>query len=230
MIYRYANLESYEDFASGRVLYHAPGVTNFPARLAMELMGRCLDYAGVISGAVLYDPLCGAGYLLTIAAITHAAKIGCVRGTDVDVDAVRVAKKNLSLLTPDGLLMRRKELREMGERFGRESYAGAAESAEHLAKYLRSGGISAEAFCADAFHLPKDGFLADIVLTDFPYGDMKTWASGGSTEFLATMRPVLKDGGVLCAVSDKAQKLDGAGYQRLERGSAGKRKFEIFQK
>ena len=34
---------SYEDFASGRVLYNAQGTTSFPVRLASEIAQRCFQ-------------------------------------------------------------------------------------------------------------------------------------------------------------------------------------------
>ena len=45
MEYRYSNDKNYEDFVSGRVLYNYKGITNFPARLAQEIFGRCLKYS-----------------------------------------------------------------------------------------------------------------------------------------------------------------------------------------
>jgi hypothetical protein len=44
MEYKYGKNLNYEDFSSGRVLYHKKGVTNFPIRLASEIFGRCLQY------------------------------------------------------------------------------------------------------------------------------------------------------------------------------------------
>lgn len=230
MIYRHANNLSYEDFASGRALCHAPGATNFPARLAIELAGRCIGYTRAKQGLTLYDPLCGAGYLLTVAALWHAGKIARVRGTDADGAAVAVARKNCALLAPGGLSDRAQELREMGERFGRDSYAEAARSAECLAGMLPAAGIACEVFPADAFHLPDDGFRADIVLTDLPYGQMKAWMTGGEEGFLAAMHKALVPEGILCIVSGKSQQCAGEGYQRLERQRIGKRQFEIYRR
>jgi tRNA G10 N-methylase Trm11 len=229
MNYIYANRPSYEDFAPGRTLYHAPGATNFPARLAEELMGRCLDFLGRREGVVLLDPLCGAGSLIAVAALTHAGALARVRGTDADPCAVLTAQKNLALLAPGGLAARVRELREMGERFARPSYLEAAESAARLARLLPERGVAAEAFVADAFRLPDDGFRADIVLTDFPYGGMKVWTSGDAGAFLAAVRKKLSAGGVVCAVMDKAQKCASEGFIRLERQSVGKRRYEIYQ-
>jgi hypothetical protein len=42
MEYKYAENHNYEHFSSGRVLYHAKGVPNFPVRLANELYGLML--------------------------------------------------------------------------------------------------------------------------------------------------------------------------------------------
>jgi tRNA G10 N-methylase Trm11 len=230
MNYIHANRASYEDFAPGRALYHAPGMTNFPARLAEELMGRCLDFLGRRENVVLYDPLCGAGSLLAVAAFTCANAIARVRGTDADPSAVRLAHKNLALLASGGLQARARELIGMGERFERPSYAEAVESAGNLARLLPERGVAAEAFVADAFHLPEDGFRADVILTDFPYGTMKEWQSGGADSFLAAMRGRLRPGGVVCAVMDKSQNCEADGFFRIERQKIGKRKFEIYRR
>ena len=45
MEYKYGKNDNYEDFSSGRVLYHVRGMTNFPVRLAQEIYGRCLRYS-----------------------------------------------------------------------------------------------------------------------------------------------------------------------------------------
>lgn len=229
MNYLYANRPSYEDFAPGRALCHAPGMTNFPARLAEELMGRCLRFLGRRENVVLYDPLCGVGSLLAVAALTHAPALVRVRGTDADPSAVLVAQKNMALLAPGGFEDRARTLSEMGERFGRPSYEEAEQAARRLKELLPGAGIPAEAFAADAFRLPDDGFRADVILTDFPYGDMKAWATGGAEGFLAAILPRLNSGGVICAIMDKKQKLPPSTLQRLERQSVGKRRYEIYR-
>jgi tRNA G10 N-methylase Trm11 len=193
-------------------------------------MGRCLDFLGRREDVVLYDPLCGAGSLLTVAALTHGRAVARVRATDIDPGSVLIAQKNLALFAPGGLAARAGELAEMGERFDRPSYAGAAESARSLIRLLPEKGIAAEAFVADAFRLPDDGFLADVILTDFPYGSMKMWASGCAEEFLAAMRERLRPGGVISVVMDKSQKCAAEGYNRLARQRIGKRKFEIYRR
>ncbi len=230
MNYMYANRPSYEDFAPGRALYHAPGMTNFPARVAEELMGRCLDLLGRRENVVLYDPLCGAGSLLAVAAFTSAASLARVRGTDADPSAVLLAQRNLALLVPAGLEARARELAGMGERFERPSYAEAARSAQNLARLLPEKGVAAEAFAADAFHLSADGFRADVILTDFPYGSMKAWTTGDAGAFLSAMGERLRPGGIVCAVMDKSQKCGEDGFARLERQKIGKRKFEIYRR
>ncbi len=230
MNYIYANRPSYEDFAPGRALFHAPGMTNFPARLAEELMGRSLDFLGRQNDVVLFDPLCGVGSLLAVAAFTHADAVARVRGTDADPGAVLIAQKNLALLAPDGLDRRARELAEMGMRFDRPSYPAAVASAKNLALLLGRTGIPAEAFTADAFAPPADSFLADVILTDFPYGSMKAWMSGDAETFLFAMREKLRPGGILCAVMDKGQKCAQDGFVRLARQNVGKRKFEIYRR
>lgn len=45
MEYKYGKKDNYQNFSSGRVLYHEGGMTNFPVRLAQEIYGRCLQYS-----------------------------------------------------------------------------------------------------------------------------------------------------------------------------------------
>lgn len=42
MEYKYIKNQNYEDFSSGRVLYHVGGNPTFPIRLSLEIYERCL--------------------------------------------------------------------------------------------------------------------------------------------------------------------------------------------
>ena len=59
MKYRFAvEKEDYTDFASGRVLYSAPGTTGFPVRLASEIIQRAfaiLSEQGQRGPYTIYD-------------------------------------------------------------------------------------------------------------------------------------------------------------------------------
>ena len=45
MNYFFCPAGNYEDFASGRVIYGAKGIPNFPVRLIAEIFGRALGSA-----------------------------------------------------------------------------------------------------------------------------------------------------------------------------------------
>ena len=49
---------NYEDFASGRVIYGAKGIPNFPVRLIAEIFGRALKASGKKDRLYVYDPCC----------------------------------------------------------------------------------------------------------------------------------------------------------------------------
>ena len=66
MEYKYCNNDNFEDYASGRVLYSAEGVPNFPVRLINEIFGYALEYSSKKQNLCVYDPCCGGGYSLTV--------------------------------------------------------------------------------------------------------------------------------------------------------------------
>ncbi|QHQ63175.1 hypothetical protein Ana3638_22345 [Anaerocolumna sedimenticola] len=92
MEYRYSNNKNFEDFASGRVIYNYKGITNFPARLAQEIFGRCLEYSNKKNDIGIYDCCCGGGYMLTILGFMNADIISEITGSDINPDAVTKAK------------------------------------------------------------------------------------------------------------------------------------------
>lgn len=96
MEYRYGKNENYEDYSSGRVLYHAFGVPNFPVRLTQEIYGRCLEYSNKKNNIFLYDCCCCGAYLLTVLGLLNQDSISEIYGNDIDAKAIEVAKKNIS--------------------------------------------------------------------------------------------------------------------------------------
>ena len=66
MNYFFCPAGNYEDFASGRVIYGAKGIPNFPVRLIAEIFGRALKASGKKDRLYVYDPCCGGAYSLTI--------------------------------------------------------------------------------------------------------------------------------------------------------------------
>src|SRR5690554_5981977 len=113
MEYKYGKNDNYEDFSAGRVIYNAKGMTNFPVRLAQEIYGRCLQYSPKKRNICLYDCCCGGGYLLTVLGFLNQDTIGKIIGSDINMEMLDIAKKNLSLLTAEGINNRILEIEQM---------------------------------------------------------------------------------------------------------------------
>jgi tRNA G10 N-methylase Trm11 len=225
------------------VLHSAPGTAAFPVRLADEVLCRALALlAGDLAGArlTLYDPCCGSGALLCTLGYLHWPHLGALVGSDVDPDALALAARNLSLLDPDGLRQRTRQLAEMQARYGKQSHADALASAARLAARLascrKSHVLATRLFLADATDgaslrssLPAGS--VDLVVTDVPYGWRATWRTGDDGppgrdalwRLLAALRPALAPGAVVAVASDKAQRAAHEGYRRRSRFQLGRR-------
>jgi hypothetical protein len=242
MNYRFAaQRENYEDLASGRVLYGRPGFPAFPVRLASELFQRCaelLSRQGKPPPYVLFDPCCGGGYLLTVVGLLHGGSLSQVLASDIDEEAVALARRNLSLLTPSGLQARLQELRALIEAYGKPSHHGALESGERLAAGLLPShfAIHTECFVLDALgeeEWPGSVAGVDIVLVDLPYGWTSAWQGDASPEgaarrLLAKLEAVLAPVAVAGVVADKGQAVGHPAYRRVEVMNAGKRRVRVL--
>ena len=177
----------YSDLASGRVLYSLPGHPAFPIRLADEILQRCLAWraANHLTGScVLYDPCCGGAYHLSVLAALHWRSFREIVGSDIDESAVGVARRNLGLLSADGLDRRVGELSDLFNLYGKESHNAALESARRLR--ARIGGLAAEhplgarvfqanALDGEALRQHLNGVAVEIVFADVPYGWQSQW-------------------------------------------------------
>jgi len=213
MIYKFAERSNYEDFAAGHVIYHRPGFTNYPVRLASEIFMRAYTHCGR-EMVKLYDPCCGGGYLLTVLGFLHGDKISAIYGSDISAEAVFLSKRNLQLLSPDALLGR-----GVGEK---------AESATRLVSLCRN--IEVEIFARDVLS-QNNNPPADIIVTDIPYGDMTFWKQGSEVAGVSLMLQNL-NAEIVAVSSDKKQKIaiaDEKNYRRLEKFNVGKRKIEILR-
>ena len=121
--YRFATDEPREHFASGRVLYNAKGAAPFPVRLADEIAQRCfalLEERGHSGPYAVYDPCCGSGYMLTVIGLLHGTRIRTVLASDIDEAMLGTARRNLALLTAEGMRARIEQLRGLYEAFGKD--------------------------------------------------------------------------------------------------------------
>jgi 23S rRNA G2445 N2-methylase RlmL len=206
----------YSDLASGRVIYGSPGATAFPVRLASELFQRANEHLGQRELTV-YDPLCGSGYLLTVIGIVHGDQIRRILASDADPRAVALAKRNLGLLTQEGLHGRIQQLEQDRDAFGKNSHAEAVEAALRLRAQL-SHDVPSRAWVADATNEGevRDGLSnenPDLVLTDVPYGRLKRWSETGSTRKLLDSLTSIALAGSLFAIAAKER--DDLGHPAL---------------
>jgi 23S rRNA (guanine2535-N1)-methyltransferase len=190
MSYRFETLaRNYADLASGAVLHSAPGHPAFPVRLASEMFRRALALLDAQGPVTIWDPCCGSGYLVTVLALLHRERIHEVIATDIDSEAVAIARRNLALLTEAGLSARAADLTELADRYGKASHADAARVARRLARQLAGAGgdLPSHAETADVFDSGQlvsalGGRSPHIVITDVPYGEQTEWqgADAGS--------------------------------------------------
>lgn len=242
MPYRFVTEEQdYSDFSAGRVLMGLPGLPAFPVRLASEMFQRAVAHIPSPGPAILYDPTCGGAYHLSALGFLHGNRIGAILATDIDPRAVELARKNLSLLHPQGLDQRETEIGHLYSIYGKPSHSVALESVQVLRR-MRAGHKNeiktytetVDALNPGAIH----GFLAgrrvDIVLCDLPYGSMSSWqVEGGSPNppawaMLDALLRHLQPGTVLALAADKSQKIAHEGYRRLERFQIGKRQITLL--
>lgn len=184
MRFDYAPNISYADVGSGHVLYSAPGCPAFPARLSIELFERARHAAGVDRASV-WDPMCGAGGIVTTLGLVCASSLNRIWATDYSEDAISLARRNLELVSSGGLADRADELRRIGAAPSRIA------SAERLAKRMKGLKIEIGTGVADVtdraalFELGVG--TIDIVITDLPYGDQTHWHSASNAPFLAML-------------------------------------------
>lgn len=230
MEYKYSNNENYEDFASGRVLYHMGGEPTFPVRLTLEIFERCLHFSIKKTEITLYDCCCGGAYMLTILGLLKNNTISRLYGSDIDPKSIRLAEDNLGLLTESGINKRKNELTALYQSYGKLSHKDALQSIDRI-KSLLTKEITAGVFHQNAFELDKLPFIPDIIMTDVPYGNLVEWNEGlgGINQMMNSLSKICGPETILCVCMDKKQKVQTDLYQRLEKQMIGKRKFEIYK-
>lgn len=245
-----AERENYAVYAAGAVFYAAPGHTAFPLRLANEVFRRCQALraaSGAAGPCVLYDPCCGGAYHLATLSFFNWQEIDRIYASDLDEDALSIARRNLSLLSPDGMDRRIAELTSMYAQFGKESHATALQHALALKQRLldlrheheiETRLARADATDRQALAAALTGTKIDIVLTDIPYGQWSSWhpqsaalaqAADPLHQMLDALLPLLAQGAVVAIAAAKQEKIKHAGYLRMEKLSVGKRRIVILQ-
>jgi hypothetical protein len=233
------------DYAGGRVFYSLPGHPAFPVRLISEIFQRCLALRvadGLTAPIALYDPCCGGAYHLATLAYLHGERIASIAASDIDADALSLARRNLALLTLPGLDRRTRELELLWAEYGKRSHEEALESAGRLREQLLAlterRSIPITLFQADA--LDEADIISvlgrasvDVVLTDVPYNRLSAWQGDAGSDplwrMLEALRPVLSPGAVVAVASDKGQTPAHAAYRRVDRFQIGKRRIVLLR-
>lgn len=243
MVYKYAPDENHEDLAAGRVLYHRGGMPSFPVRPGNEIFRRCLEYSGKKSGIRLYDPCCGGAYLLTVLGFLNGSVIGDIVGSDIDEQAIVLAKDNLSLLSKEGRLTRRKQLEDLSDRYHKSAHREALLSLGRLGKLSEQSSISPKVELLQADILNPGAVFAgltwkaDIIIADVPYGKMTAWVGKDDADhsesnldrLFQNLSPIRNETTITALISDKTQKLKISSVYRLDKFNIGKRKVEIVR-
>jgi 23S rRNA (guanine2535-N1)-methyltransferase len=238
--------QDYKNYASGRVIYTLPGLPAFPVRLASEIFLRAQKHLSgqfpMLQRLTLADPTCGSAYHLTTLGLLHGQAIGTIIASDVDELAVTLARRNLGLLSSEGLDRREREIHEMLEKFGKESHAEALESIAIFRQHIQAAPpIHTRVFQANTLDretLKKElsGETIHLVISDIPYGQLSAWHVPDSADLsqpplwhmLAALRPVLATGAIVAIAADKSQKISHEGYRRIERFKVGKRQVSFL--
>lgn len=240
MNYRHAvERHSFEDLASGRVLYSGRGTTAFPVRLASELFSRAAAYLtgrGSAGPYRLYDPCAGGAYMLTAIGFLHGDRIADIAASDIDPQTVELAARNLSLLTAGGLNERVRQLRELYESFGKTSHSEAMDSAERLGAIIASRPERPVSAClaADATEpiLALQGRQFDMIVSDLPYGHLVDWtteAEHPARQMLDRLAPLLAPVSVVVLVAPKEQKITNDRYEQVGQFKVGKRRAILLK-
>lgn len=248
MQYRFtAERENYEVYASGSVLVAAPGHPSFPVRLANEIFRRGMAYRarwGAENRCVLYDPCCGGAYHLTTLAYFNWQQIELIYASDIDPDALSIARRNLALLEPSGLDRRTDEIAAMAAAYGKESHATALANAAFLKAQLTelrsTHTIATQVFQADATDTNAlAGTIThgsvDMVIADVPYGKESNWVTQPDEDntptgaMLSALLPLLDTRAVIAVSTTKQDKVRHSAYQRLEKFNVGKRQITLLR-
>ena len=243
--------ENYEMYASGGVIYSAPGHTAFPVRLATEIFRRCMAVRaaqGDSHPCILYDPCCGGAYHLTTLAYFNWDSIERIFASDIADGAVSLATRNLSLLHVIGIEKRIQELSTLYDQYSKQSHAAALINAralrQQLLLFLKKHAINPTLFRADATdrHAVSAGLAGvkpDLIIADIPYGWRSSWnsdslalPSGADPVYLLldALLPNLASKAVVAVATAKSVKVNHEGYQRVEKFKVGRRQIVILRR
>jgi hypothetical protein len=239
--------KNYEDLASGRVLMSLPGASAFPVRLATDTFVQCAAYLNrrrPRGSFHLYDPTCGCGYMATVLGFLHADSIRKISASDIDVDAVKLATKNLSLLNERGLAERERQLQQHLAAFGKASHVDALRSVAHIRDQFldRSRLVEVNVFKADALYAGAiqqglAGEIPNIIFADVPYGRQSGWRSnqphtadaGYISRLLSSLSGLDLRNSIVAIATPKSENIGHASFRRIRLVRAPNRKVTLLE-
>ncbi|OWA33599.1 hypothetical protein B9G55_19785 [Saccharibacillus sp. O16] len=235
MMYQFeTEKKDYRDFASGRVLHHAPNTTAFPVRLGKEIMSRCLAQLDSKQNLKIYDPCCGGAYLLTMLGFNYGDQISEIYGSDIDEGVLEHARRNLSLLTEEGLTLRELDLQRDFEQYGKDSHREALESVERLRMLNRALIRTTEVFSLDISGDVRPPLTnLNVVIADLPYGQMTSWGGQQADpvrSMLHNIYPILnRKNAIVAIICDKKQRAEHEQFERRGTLNHGKRRITFLK-
>ncbi|WP_135555288.1 hypothetical protein [Paenibacillus cymbidii] len=235
MIFKYEMEKAdYRDFANGRVLHNAPKTTAFPVRLGKEIMSRCLAQLRNNKNLTLYDPCCGGAHLLTFIGFLYGEHIAAIYGSDIDEQVLEYAKRNLNLLTEEGLLARKEQLQRDYNLYHKESHLHALESVERLGRLNQTAAIQLQCFPFNIAGVTRPLINnVNIIMTDLPYGNIAYWKGSNDNpihQMLQNIHPLLDiNNSIVAIVCDKKQLVMHEGFKKIHAVNHGKRKITFLK-
>lgn len=143
------------------------------------------------SGAAIYDPFCGNGTLLYVAAVCFSDKIGRIYGSDCKKSVVRITERNLGFTDPgkvaellNGIEIGNEKI-QPGKSYKRSR---EMEKAKYVSGVYQGMGYASppdfSVFVADAtFPNPASGHIQDgeldLIFTEPPYSNACRWYHDG---------------------------------------------------
>lgn len=239
--YQFTTNDNYEDYSSGRVLYGATGATNFPVRLISEMFLRCHYYLSEQGNAgpySIYDPFCGAGYSLTILGLLHSKHIKSLYASDIDQNILKVAEKNISLLSQAGIDERLNELSSLYETYQKDSHKEALKSLEKLKKHISNQTPILQVFKHNIFSdskLPIDFKSIDILISDLPYNKLAHWQGAYKEtnplqQSLNNIKNKISQKSIIAVSLNKKQEATYEGYSKIKSFKIGARKVLFLRR
>lgn len=237
MQYKYLKeKENYESYAAWRVLYSAFWAAPFPVRLIDEIFQRTCDLLGKKDNLRMLDPCIGSWYMMTVLGFLHYRQITSIDWSDTNESMIEFAKKNLHLLTKDGIEKRISELKNTANKSEKQSHIEAMRDGEILKQRIvdwwdHTIKTECKIWSIDKIESLFQGNAYDIIIFDSPYGNLTSWEWDISIDKMyISLSNLLTTWGVLVIVSDKSIKFNVLEWYQKKILNHGKRRITFIKK